>query len=202
MQWKGLPVSFADDHPVVTVTWDGAVKFCDWLTAKERQEKTIGPKDEYRLPSDHEWSCAVGIGDREDPRQSPQQKHAKIKAVFPWGNSLPPTAKAGNYADATLKQKAADFGAIKDYDDGYATTAPAGQFDANRLGLFDLGGNVWEWCRDNFDGSNVPDQPRVLRGGAWRGEDPDYLLSSARASDKPTGCRANRGFRVVLALAD
>ena len=68
--------SFAQtpDDPVVNVSWEDAKAFCEWLSNKE------GRTD--RLPTDHEWSCAVGIGDREDPNKSPKEKDRKLPMCF------------------------------------------------------------------------------------------------------------------------
>ena len=54
--------------------------------------------------------------------------------------------------------------AIKGYDDGCAWTSPVGSFKANQYGLYDMGGNVWQWCMDNW---NDESKAKVLRGASW-----------------------------------
>jgi hypothetical protein len=76
-----VPVSSGEDHPVVCVSWEDAKAFCAWLSKKEGRT--------YRLPTDHEWSAAVGIGDQEDPAATPASKSQKIKDVYPWGRDWP-----------------------------------------------------------------------------------------------------------------
>lgn len=61
-------------HPAVNVSWDDAQAFCNWLTAHERKAGKLGAKECYRLPTDHEWSCAVGIGEQDDAAKSPKEK--------------------------------------------------------------------------------------------------------------------------------
>lgn len=180
--------------PVVNVCWEDANAFCEWLTRKERAEGRLGPGQSYRLPTDAEWSVAVGLGPEHG--NTPEEKDAKIKDLYPWGRQWPPPQGAGNYADATLKTKFRGSRVIDGYRDGYATTAPVGSFDANQFGLFDMGGNVWEWCEDLYKSGS----DRVLRGGSWLHHDPDYLLSSRRL-DGGTGGQGLMGFRCVLAGA-
>jgi len=79
------------EHPVSSVGWEDAVAFCKWLTEGDRKKGRIGPKDVYRLPTDHEWSCAAGIGKDEDPAAAPVSKHRKIEG-YPWGDGFPPSA--------------------------------------------------------------------------------------------------------------
>ncbi len=173
------------DHPVVNVNWEDAKAFCAWLTESERAAGQIGPKDEYRLPTDQEWSHAVGIGDREDANASPEEKNSKIEGVYPWGTSWPPPKGAGNYR-------------VSD-DDGYAFTAPVGSYRANDKGLYDLGGNVWEWCEDWYDPSTQGS--RVLRGASWSYFfHPVFLLSSVRIFSVPDPRVSHIGFRCVLVV--
>jgi len=87
----------SDDHPAVMVTWEDAVAFCTWLTGAERKKGKIGPQSLYRLPTDHEWSCAVAIGKDEDPAATPSRKNGKIVA-YPWGEEFPPPEGAGNFS--------------------------------------------------------------------------------------------------------
>ena len=162
------------DHPVVNVSWEDAVVFCEWLS--RRDGKT------YRLPTDHEWSLAVGIGDRESATASPEDKDAKINDVYPWGTTWPPPNGAGNY-DSSLNC------------DAFERTAPVGSFSPNRFGLYDLGGNVWEWCSDWY---NSDQKYRVLRGGSWGTYGSADLLSSYRNYGTPTRRYDILGFRVVL----
>gem|GEM_PF-665150 len=163
-------------HPVCGVSWEDAKAFCKWLTKRERDRGTIAPNQEYRLPTEKEWSVAVG------------------PTKYPWGENFPPTGTAGNYADESAKKVFPNFSIINGYNDGYATTAPVGQFDANRFGLYDMGGNVWEWC-DDASGSS-----RVLRGASWHDYAPDYLVSSCRAYTGPSARSHRIGFRCVLVV--
>ena len=81
--------------------------------------------------------------------------------------------------------------------DNYDYTSPVGSFPANRYGLFDMGGNVWQWCEDFYDGQRGN---RVLRGMSWRtGCTPANLLSSYRHQDPDDHRVFDVGFRCVLA---
>ncbi len=79
-KYKGVPAGHEPDHPVVMVNWEDAQAFCRWLTITERDSKRIGGDDTYRLPTDHEWSCAVGIGMDEDVRRIPGEKSGIARA--------------------------------------------------------------------------------------------------------------------------
>ena len=179
--------------PVVNVSWDDARAFCEWLTKKERGAGRLRADQEYRLPTDAEWSVAVGLG--REAGNTPKEKDEKTKDVYPWGRQWPPPSGAGNYADSTVKSKFSGWTVIDGYRDGYATTAPVGSFDANAFGLFDMGGNVWEWCEDFYDGQSGG---RVLRGASWYNYGPGSLLSSCRVLIDPGDRIDVFGFRCVL----
>lgn len=189
---ENVPVSEKEDHPVVNVSWDDAKAFCQWLSEKEGRK--------YRLPTDHEWSCAVGIGDREIERWAPQIKD-KIPGVYPWGTQWPPPLWAGNFADSAFQEKLLDLRlpSIEGYDDGYATTSPVMSFTPNALGLFDMTGNVEQWCENLYHAAPIEvDSRRVVRGAPYNSHKPDDLLSSHRESADPRGRIHYRGFRVVV----
>ena len=76
------PVSPGSDFPVVNVSWNDAQAFCAWLTATERAGGKIFAKKFYRLPTDEEWSAAVGIGGRESGA-TPKERSAKLENIFP-----------------------------------------------------------------------------------------------------------------------
>ena len=181
------------DHPVVNVNWDDATAFCAWLTRKERTAGTIGPGDAYRLPTDAEWSHAAGIGEHEDADASPESKSGKIAGVYPWGKTWPPPSRTANLLSLDFKESR--HPPIPGYSDDWAFTAPAGLFRPNETGIFDLGGNVSEWCED-FHSPNSPS--RVVRGGNWNSSRPEDLLSSTRSSNQSFSRFAATGFRVVL----
>jgi len=187
-----------DHHPAVGVSWDDATAFCEWLTKKERRRRKIGPKDVYRLPADHEWSCAVGIGKEEDASASPKAENNLLE-VYPWGREFPPPKGAGNYNGEELKRNPMPVQSlITGYEDRFDRTAPVGSFPANAFGIFDLGGNVFEWCQDWYDPQN-PDR-RVMRGNSWAGtgNERTTLRSSFRSDVPPSNRDIARGFRVVL----
>jgi formylglycine-generating enzyme required for sulfatase activity len=130
------------------------------------------------------------------------------KTEFPWGSHFPPSTKDGNYDTNLL-------------NDGFDSTAPVMSFHANELGIFDLGGNVWEWCstwyktslndaetrkkHSNLDFDAGGQNYRVLRGGSfWQIEQSDNWLSlrsSYRFYDNPANNSDDRGFRVVCLVA-
>ena len=182
------------DHPAIYVSWEDAQAFCQWLTKKERDAGTITANQKYRLPTDHEWSCAVGIGGDENALASPEEKSSKVSA-YPWGGSWPPPKGAGNYGGEEMKTVYPNWGVLEGYSDAFPVTAPVGSFRANTLGIYDLGGNVWEWCEDKHQASELW---RVLRGGSWRNNGRDDLSSSYRVSNHRGMRGRNGGFRCVV----
>ena len=192
-QWQaaGLPGGAGEgsNHPVSRgVSWDDAQRYCRWLSRKEGRR--------YRLPTDHEWSCAVGIGHLENPLNTPMQKDGAIKNVFPWGSGRP-SGRAGNYRGEEARNAnswGSNTSCIAGYNDAYVNTAPVGSYAANKLGIYDLGGNVWEWCQDQYgSGSSA----RVLRGASYFIAESVGLLSSGRSDLTPDNRYSSYGFRVV-----
>jgi hypothetical protein len=191
------------DHPVVGVSWDDAQAFCQWLTAKERAEGKLPKSMKYRLPTDEEWSWAAGLP--PEAGSTPAEKSQKNSVDFSWGKDYPPAKKVGNYADESFhakfpskkneKENRMENQWIEGYTDGYATTSPVGAFPANAYGLYDMGGNVWQWCEDWYDASH---QHRVLRGASWHDCDRGHLLSSVRGHYVPTLRYDHYGIRCVL----
>jgi formylglycine-generating enzyme required for sulfatase activity len=125
--------------------------------------------------------------------------NGKETTEFPWGGDFPPKTKdqAGNYSDESRKAKAPNDATqyIEGYDDVFPTTSPVMSFKPNKLGLYDMGGNVWEWCEDWYDNAQ---KARVLRGGSWGSGDRGTLLSSNRVPNFPGIRLHSYGFRLVL----
>lgn len=161
-----------DAHPVVQVAWLDAVKYCNWSSKKEGLTPAYrlsadGSKAElqakangYRLPTEAEWAWAAR-----------QPGALKKPLQFPWGNTNRPTRVVGNFGE---KQTDTAY-VLRSYKDGYLGTAPPGRFQANPLGIFDLGGNVSEWVQDyyhteeltSWSGPTVGSH-RTIRGSSWR----------------------------------
>ncbi len=190
--WKnqskdGFPAGADDTHPVVGVCWADAKMFCEWVSKKEGQT--------YRLPTDREWSYAVGIARSEKKDSTPDSLNGKITDEFAWGSKWPPTKSAGNFADTAYKKKFPAAECIENYTDGFISTSPVMSFQPNKLGLYDMAGNVWEWCDDWYSPAKVD---RVSRGGSWTSRTQGSLLSSSRDHTPPSRRDASFGFRVVL----
>jgi tetratricopeptide (TPR) repeat protein len=197
--WRSTGWSQTGQHPVVNVSWHDAIAFCAWL--QKKTGKT------YRLPSEAEWeySCRAGTATR-----------------FYSGDDNGTLAWVANIADRSLKAKW-DFSDLKNeawqrqlsdwfdsvsWDDGYPFTAPVGKFQSNAFGLYDMHGNVWQWCEDSYtlDGSKSgfrQDLPargsgplRVYRGGAFN-EVPERCRAAWRGWVEPTDHYCALGFRVV-----
>lgn len=185
-----------DNHPVCCVSWIDAQKFCEWLTKVDRSAGAIRQNDFYRLPTDGEWSIAVGLGN--EPGSSPAEKHKKIKGFYPWGAEWPPPNGAANVAGEDVRDAnwPEQFAVILGYKNGYVRTSPVGSFKPNSYGLHDMSGNVWEWCNDiSYDGDC---NKRIMRGGAWSVCDYMHLLSSFRGGNTPSDRCHDSGFRIVL----
>ena len=162
-------------HPAVFVNFNDAKAFCDWLTKKERTKGIISDNQCYRLPKDAEWSVAVGLN---EAKPWTRENKDTINNIFPWGTSWPPPKEVGNY---TQKLNV----------DAFPNTSPVGSFAANRFGLYDMGGNVWQWCEEV-----------VVRGCSWKEGENGRANSSFRMVRARIFNRDDAGFRCVLANVD
>jgi formylglycine-generating enzyme required for sulfatase activity len=201
-----IQVSMAgDNNPVANVSWSDAVQYCNWLSTREgltpvyKEEfgewVAIRPfPDGYRLPTEAEWVWAIRY----------QGGEGALK--FGWGKDWPPRKGAGNFADQSAAELVPTI--IPGYDDGYASTAEAGKFAANAIGIFDGAGNVAEWVNDFYTvptpgittpivDPTGPDRGKsfVIRGSSWRHAGPTELRLSYR--DYGADARPDVGFRVV-----
>ncbi len=189
-----VPVSREPEYPVCAVSWDEAKAFCTWLTENEIAGGKLPKGMNYRLPTDEEWSRAVGLEQEEGA--TPKERHRKNKTDYPWGTGYPPPkARMGNYADSKYHQEFPKENWIEGYTDGFATTAPVGSFEPNHFGIYDLGGNVWEWCEDLYEPGSAE---RVGRGASWVNAFSNSPLSSSRMNELGEKHQRDIGFRVVL----
>lgn len=193
--WKEPGFPQTDLHPVVGVNWFDATAFCQWLTTTERAAKRIGPEQAYRLPSDLEWSAAIGLTNQVG--DTPEERLMNSGELYPWGATWPPPQDFGNYAGTeSAAGKPSWWGTIPGgYVDAFPRTAPVGTFAPNALGIYDLSGNVWEWCADAYTTSS---KARIIRGGCWGSDRPAYLLSGKRNNVFPKSRNDETGFRIVL----
>jgi formylglycine-generating enzyme required for sulfatase activity len=201
--WRDTGFEQTDEHPVVNVSWNDAKAFCDWLAHREGKP--------YRLPTEAEWEYACRSG--TTTRFYSGEKDSSLRTA---ANLADQSLKAKwDYSEIQPKEfrKALDSGWFADWDDGYPFTAPVGQFQPNRWGLYDMHGNVWQWCSDWHDPNYYSHSPRkdpqgpkdgefrVLRGGSWL-YGARYCRSAARHQDKASGRMIDIGIRVVLPLGE
>ena len=154
--WRNTGFPQTEGHPVVNVSWNDANAFCEWMSAKEDVR--------YRLPTEAEWEFACRAGSSQR---------------FPFGNDEAGLQRVANIADQSLHRVYSKISWAADWDDTFPFTAPAGSMEPNAFGLYQMLGNVWEWCRDWYSDSYYalrervnPRGPlrgddRVLRGGSW-----------------------------------
>lgn len=173
------------EHPVVGVTLQDAVAFCNWLTETERDKKLINSSQSYRLPTPEEWDAAVGLARGRKKAGLTAEDRMRDDRIFPWGEGWPPPPKTANFAEDE----------IPGHNDGYKHTAPVGSFAPSAEGIYDLAGNVWEWTQP-LEIRAIP--TGVLRGGSWAYFRPECLMSGYMYT-VPADLRAPTiGFRVVF----
>lgn len=176
------------NHPVVHVSWNDANAFCLWLSKKTDKK--------FRLPTEAEWEFAA--------------RNRGVEIVYSWGNGEPKGKNGSNVADESLLKQASDVKGWSNYNDGFAYTAPVGCFNPNGLGLFDMTGNVWEWCSDWFDPNYYSTSPKEnpygpstgtvksFRGGCWF-SDQDYArITFHNFGNFPDQSYGDFGFRVAM----
>jgi formylglycine-generating enzyme required for sulfatase activity len=183
------------DCPVVNVSWEEANKFCEWLTSSERNGTNGNRNHRYRLPTDDEWSIAVGLGGEIGATAA--QKSGRLPD-YPWGKDWPPPNGCENYSDSTAQKLFGNVALIPNYQDGFAVTSPVGSFAPNHYGLYDMGGNVYEWCADPYD--PPAGNTHVKRGASWARCSRDELKSSFRSNGDQADLQT--GFRCVLEIEE
>ncbi|KHD09019.2 hypothetical protein PN36_32250 [Candidatus Thiomargarita nelsonii] len=173
------------NRPVINVSWHDAVAYAEWLTRQTGKQ--------YGLPTEAQWEYAARAG---------------TETARYWGNSPDEACRYGNVYDQSSKKENSDF-LWKNHNctDGYAKTAPVGQFEANAFGLFDMLGNVWEWTCSRYEGKyggkeiqcKKPSKNRsfTLRGGDCNAE-PLWVRSAHRNGRASTDHNDDVGFRVII----
>jgi formylglycine-generating enzyme required for sulfatase activity len=190
--WRNPGFRQGDDHPVVAVSWFDAVHYCNWLSVKEglRPAYTVSgvqvswdrSANGYRLPTEAEWeyACRAGTSGPFFTGVRISTAQANFDGNFPY-----------NYGNRGLFRKA---------------TMPAGSFPPNEWGIYDMHGNIWEWCWDLSGRINTAPSVdpagsdtgarRINRGGSWASPGKN-LRSAFRASDLPETAGSSMGFRLA-----
>jgi formylglycine-generating enzyme required for sulfatase activity len=191
-QWQAVmksnPSSFKGSQlPVTNVSWNDTQDFLARL-------QTIDPKHNYRLPTEAEWEYACRAG---------------VEGAFSTGEFSRPNEKMIASTSKDPEEAEMILGTLGWFDsNSFNHPHPVGQMKPNPWGLFDMHGNVREWCQDWYDSnyykSNPIDDPqgpqtgamKVNRGGSWQSP-AELCRSAARAYDLPTERNSLIGFRIV-----
>ncbi len=135
------------DRPVVNLTWQQAIRFCNWMSEKQGLPSAYEYRDGiwrgvmpmntgYRLPTEAEWVWSARYAAGPKPTR------------FPWGDNMPPVEVHANYADEAAANMVPYH--ITGYSDNFRGPAPVASYQGNELGIFDLAGNVSEWIHDFY----------------------------------------------------
>ncbi len=193
--WRNPGFVQEGSHPVVCLDWNDANAYVEWLTKKTQKP--------YRLLTEAEWEYAA--------------RGRTLAGTYPrfwFGDDDKNLCRYGNGTDQMARDSIAGAKnwTIAPCNDRYAYTSPAGHYEPNAFGLYDMSGNAWQWtedCRHDSYGGAPADSTawtaggdcnrRVVRGGSWI-NNPSYLRSAQR-SWCPTECRyGNIGFRLARTL--
>jgi formylglycine-generating enzyme required for sulfatase activity len=192
--WNGYwpdagPQRFDGDwQPVVGVTWDEAVAFARWVSK-------VDGRLSYRLPTEAEWEWACRAGGT---------------SRYWWGDDARSGWRYANGYDQATRRLVGVEREAWEGDDGYRASAPVGSYAPNPWGLFDMIGNVREWCSDwygPYGTSSVTDPTgaaegsrRALRGGSWF-DVPVMSRCASRGRYPPDVRRPYNGLRLVVEIA-
>ncbi|OGV34206.1 MAG: hypothetical protein A2020_04275 [Lentisphaerae bacterium GWF2_45_14] len=170
---------FLPDMPMSCISWRGAKKFCEWLSASEKKEGRLPLNYEYRLPTEAEWESGCRAG---------------TKTAFSFGDTTQGLENYAWYRNNT-----------SGHQEKCGTKQP------NKWGIYDMHGNLWEWCYDWYSDTFVvadsedprgpdssTDNLKVLRGGSFTSEPVDLQCGSRYCFDFKTS-KKNIGFRAVCA---
>ncbi len=181
-----------DNLPVECVSWTDAMQFCKELTRQERAAGRLPAGYEYSLPTEAQWEYACRGG--------------QSSRGYTYSGSNTPGDVAWYYensGDSVLYDSTWDPNKVSSNN---CKTHPVGKKKANELGLYDMNGNVFEWCRDRYESGYASDPEfltgnsgsgRVARGGSWC-HDAWYCRSASRSDFSPVNCFAYFGFRLAL----
>ena len=183
-KWWGYNNSF----PMFHVSWYSAVAYCNWLSEKEGLDKC------YSINTDGGVDCDFS------------KKGYRLPTEAEWEYA----AKGGNKSKAYRFSGSNNFNEVAWVDDNTLLSGPkaVGTKKANELGIFDMSGNVWEWCTDYYSPYFYKNSPtenpvnlkstgyRVIRGGSWHYR-VGYATTTTRDGPKPGFTNFNYGFRVV-----
>lgn len=173
-----------DNRPVERVSWDDAQDFIRQLNAISQ---TLQPETVFRLPTEAEWEYACRAGTQTPFSFDGELALDKVNYRGVW------EYEADNWGQTALKQ-----------------TAEVKSYPCNSWGLYEMHGNVWEWCQDYWDGQ-LAQEPvtdpvgastgagRVVRGGSW-GHGGGFVRSAYRYGDVAGYRYDNLGFRLALGL--
>lgn len=168
-------------QPAVYVNFDDARSLAEWMTQQDRESGRLPSGYMYRLPTDSEWQAFAQCGDGR---------------AYPWGNDWPPTSgQAGNYDDEAIFDSARVEG---NYEDGFSVTCEVEKSWKNPLGLYGVGGNVWEATTKDPSGSQFSD----WRGASWFVSLPGTMRCDYRLTSGGTDRYSDYGFRLVLARVE
>jgi formylglycine-generating enzyme required for sulfatase activity len=169
--WRNPGFDQDETHPVVNVSWNDAVVYCDWLSKKEGKK--------YRLPTEAEWEYAAKAG---------------TTTRYWFGDEPEDLAKYDNVADTTGKKEHHRWTKIGvNSNDGFIYTAPVDALRANPWGLFGIHGNVAEWCGDRY---GTEENRYNVRGGSWYCG-ANLARSTKRQRAAAVQRKGDTGFRIV-----